>query len=147
MSLGRPIPESSVTEAEREALERWTRRPTTAQALAQRARLILACAEGKTNSVVALELGVTKQMADKWRDPEQLGAATMLSPRSLDGANTQTIAVELPYGIDEHCAQARRAGARILQEPQDQFHGARTYKCLNLEGHLWTFSQELTLGL
>jgi transposase len=67
MSLGRPIPELAVTEAEREALERLTRRPTTAQALAQRARLILACAEGKTNSVVALELGVTKQMVGKWR--------------------------------------------------------------------------------
>jgi len=82
-------------------------------------------------------------LSSEWRDPEQLGTATMLSPRSLDGTNTQTIAVELPYGIDEHYAQARRAGARILQEPADQFHGARTYKCLDLEGHLWTFSQEI----
>jgi uncharacterized glyoxalase superfamily protein PhnB len=82
-------------------------------------------------------------LSSEWRDPDQLGDATMLSPRSLDGANTQTVAVELPYGIDEHCEQARRAGAKILHEPQDQFHGARTYKCLDLEGHLWTFSQEL----
>jgi Homeodomain-like domain len=65
--LGRPIPSLSIGPDERNVLERWTRRPTTAQALAQRARLILACAEGKTNTVVATELGVTKQMVGKWR--------------------------------------------------------------------------------
>ena len=67
MPLGRPIPPLSIGPDERTVLERWTRRPTTAQALAQRARLILACAEGKTNTVVAQELGVTKQMVGKWR--------------------------------------------------------------------------------
>ena len=67
MALGRPIPPLSIGPDERNVLERWTRRPTTAQALAQRARLILACAEGKTNTVVAQELGVTKQMVGKWR--------------------------------------------------------------------------------
>jgi transposase len=35
--------------------------------LAQRARIILACAEGKTNTAVAAELGITKQMVGKWR--------------------------------------------------------------------------------
>jgi len=67
MSLGRPIPDLAVTESEREGLDRWGRRPTTAQALAQRARIILACAEGKTNTAVAAELGITKQMVGKWR--------------------------------------------------------------------------------
>jgi len=65
--LGRPIAPLSIGPDERDVLERWTRRPTTAQALAQRARLILACAEGKTNTVVAQDLGVTKQMVGKWR--------------------------------------------------------------------------------
>lgn len=67
MSLGRPIPELTVTETEREALERWCRRPTTAQALAQRARIILASVAGKTNTLVAFELGITKQTVGKWR--------------------------------------------------------------------------------
>ncbi len=67
MPLGRPIPPLTLSADERNVLERWTRRPTTAQALAQRARLILACAEGKTNTVVAQELDVTKQMVGKWR--------------------------------------------------------------------------------
>jgi DNA-binding NarL/FixJ family response regulator len=49
-------------------LERWTWRATTAQALAQRARIILACAEGKTNTTVAAELRLTKPTVGKWRD-------------------------------------------------------------------------------
>jgi transposase len=52
---------------ERETLERWTRRAKTAQALAQRARLVLASAAGKNNTTVAGELGLSKQTAGKWR--------------------------------------------------------------------------------
>jgi len=47
----------------------------------------------------------------------------------------------LTRGIDEHCAHARRAGARIVMEPADQFYGERTYMAADLEGHHWTFSQ------
>jgi transposase len=67
MRTGRPTAALSVLANEREALERWIRRPKTAQALAQRARIVLACATGKTNTVVATELGVTKQTVGKWR--------------------------------------------------------------------------------
>jgi hypothetical protein len=56
MAIGRPIPVLTLTDEERDALERWARRPTTAQALAQRARLVLACARGRTNTQVAREL-------------------------------------------------------------------------------------------
>ena len=52
---------------ERESLERWKRRPTTAQALALRSRIILRCSEGKTNTVVAGEIGLAKQTVGKWR--------------------------------------------------------------------------------
>ena len=41
--------------------------PMGAAALALRARMILACAEGRTNMVVAAELGVTHQTVGKWR--------------------------------------------------------------------------------
>ena len=77
MPLGRPIPPLSLSSDERTTLERWIRRPSSAQALSQRARLILACAEGKANTVVADELGVTKQMVGKWR--------ARFSERRLDG--------------------------------------------------------------
>jgi transposase len=67
MRTGRPIPPLTITEAERETLERWARRPTTAQALAQRARIILRCAASQTNTRVARELRVTQQTVGKWR--------------------------------------------------------------------------------
>src|SRR5437667_11959253 len=67
MAIGRPIPVLTLTDGERDALERWARRPTTAQALAQRARLVLAGAGGRTNTQVARELRLTKQTVGKWR--------------------------------------------------------------------------------
>jgi transposase len=67
MAIGRPIPPLHVSADERESLERWTRRPTTAQALALRSQIILRCAEGRTNTVVAQELGLAKQTVGKWR--------------------------------------------------------------------------------
>jgi transposase len=77
MRTGRPIPPLTVTSTERETLERWARRAKTAQAVAQRARLILGCAAGKTNTVVAHELRLTKQTVGKWR--------TRFLTRRLDG--------------------------------------------------------------
>ena len=63
------------------------------------------------------------------------------SPRSLGGKNTQTVHVQLAEGddIDAHCAAARKAGAVILQEPETQFYGDRTYRASDPEGHIWTF--------
>lgn len=62
------------------------------------------------------------------------------SPKTA-GFNTQSLHVELDRDIDAHCDGAREAGGIIVQEPEDQFYGARTYRVLDPEGHLWTFSQ------
>jgi transposase len=67
MRRGRQLAPLRVTPAERESLESWTRRPKTGQALAQRARIILESATGKTNTEVAKRLRITKQMVGKWR--------------------------------------------------------------------------------
>ncbi|MGK9167304.1 VOC family protein [Inquilinus limosus] len=67
------------------------------------------------------------------------------SPASIGGKNTQSIHVHLDRGIDEHCAQARAAGAVILQDPTDQFYGDRTYRARDPEGHVWTFGQTVRL--
>ena len=67
MAIGRPIPPLFLSADERETLERWMRRPTTAQALAMRARIIVHCAGGKTNTVVAEAMGLAKQTVGKWR--------------------------------------------------------------------------------
>jgi DNA-binding CsgD family transcriptional regulator len=42
---------------EREALERWARRPKSSQALAFRCRIVLAAAEGGSTKQIAAELG------------------------------------------------------------------------------------------
>ena len=61
------LPPLVLTDDERETLERWARRPTTAQALALRARVVLSCAGGRRNGAVAAALGVTRPTVSKWR--------------------------------------------------------------------------------
>jgi uncharacterized glyoxalase superfamily protein PhnB len=61
------------------------------------------------------------------------------SPANAAGANTQSVEVRLPDGIDAHCARAQAAGAVIAEEPEDQFYGDRKYRALDPEGHCWTF--------
>jgi len=56
-----------LTETERYALERWERRRKTSQALALRARIVLACATGKPNTVVAQEVRAHYSTVSKWR--------------------------------------------------------------------------------
>jgi transposase len=65
--LGRPKAKLVVAPSERETLGRWARRRKTAQGLALRARIVLRCATGHPNLVVAQELGVTHQTVGKWR--------------------------------------------------------------------------------
>jgi len=65
--LGRPKAELSLTDEERSTLERLTRRRKSAQAMALRARIILASAAGATNVAVAEELGVGPATVGKWR--------------------------------------------------------------------------------
>lgn len=72
-----------------------------------------------------------------------IGPARMRSPASLEGQGTQFIRVALESGIDEHCARAEAAGARITQRPEDQFYGARVYRALDPEGHVWNFDQKI----
>ena len=65
--MGRPLAPLTLTEEERSELRGWARRPTTAQAMALRARIIIECAEGWSNGEVAEELGVTRATVGKWR--------------------------------------------------------------------------------
>jgi uncharacterized glyoxalase superfamily protein PhnB len=67
------------------------------------------------------------------------------SPKSIDGFNTQTVHIQLESDIDAHCERARKAGAAIQQEPATQFYGDRTYRAVDLEGHIWTFGQTVKI--
>src|ERR1700674_3752971 len=64
---GRPKAQVKLSETEREQLEGWARRRKTAQALALRSRIVLACAGGAGVSAVAAELGISRATAGKWR--------------------------------------------------------------------------------
>jgi uncharacterized glyoxalase superfamily protein PhnB len=85
--------------------------------------------------------GAAIAVGGEFRSPELLGSAEMKSPASLGGVGTQFIRVGLDEDLDAHCERSRAAGARITQSPADQFYGARTYRALDLEGHVWTFQR------
>ena len=70
------------------------------------------------------------------------------SPRSLGGANTQSLFTYVD-DVEAHCARARAAGAAILREPQTIDYGEgywsdRSYQCADPEGHLWGFAQRIS---
>ena len=62
-----PLVHVVLTDEEREVLERWARRPTSAQALALRCRIVLAAAEGEPSIQIAARLGCNKDTVGKWR--------------------------------------------------------------------------------
>jgi len=64
MRLAKPL---VLSPEELDELRALTRRRKTAQQIALRARIILACAEGTQNKDVAAQLGVSKQMVCRWR--------------------------------------------------------------------------------
>jgi transposase len=67
MPRGRPLQELTLTSEEQATLTGWTRRPTTAQALAHRARIVLGAAEGRSNKDIAATLRITEPTVGKWR--------------------------------------------------------------------------------
>jgi transposase len=69
--------EITLTGDERAQLEGWARRRSTAQALAQRSRIVLAAADGLKNTQIAERLGVGRPMVTKWRN--------RFAARRLDG--------------------------------------------------------------
>jgi transposase len=87
-----------LSETEREELVALTLRRKTAQALAQRARIVLACADGQANKLVAARQRVTQQTVGKWRAryiaqrlDGLLDAPRSGAPRSIDDARVDAV--------------------------------------------------------
>ena len=64
---GRPKAELVLTDDERAQLVSWSRRAKSAQSLALRSRIVLACADGQDNKQVAAGLGCAPATVGKWR--------------------------------------------------------------------------------
>ena len=101
MLRGRPKAPLTLPDQDRQALLRWSKRAKTANALAQRARIVLRCADEVPNSAVARELGITDQTVGKWRSRYvALGLAGLLdeersgAPRQISDEQVEEILIK-----------------------------------------------------
>lgn len=89
--------------------------------------------DGKINHA-AMKLGDDLVMMgcppSGYRNPKHLGQATQSLYVNVDD-------------VDKHFARAKKAGAKILEEPGDTEYGHRRYGAEDPEGHEWYFAQEL----
>jgi transposase len=89
-----------LTDEERAQLEAWARRRSSAQALAQRSRIVLLAADGRKNVEIARELGVHRPMVTKWRNRfAELGLDGLVDeprpgrPRTITDAQVEEVIV------------------------------------------------------
>jgi uncharacterized glyoxalase superfamily protein PhnB len=83
----------------------------------------------------AMKLGDDVIMMGRPRD------AKYKNPRRL-GQATQSLYINVDH-VDKHFQRAKKAGAKILEEPEDQFYGQRRYGVEDPEGHQWYFAQDI----
>jgi len=141
MRTGRPIAELVVSTEERATLERWVRRRSSAQALALRAGIVLDCASGLSNTVVARRRRVSKQMVGKWRsrfvrhrvagllDEPRCGA-----PRTVEDAHIEALVVRTLESLPR---DATHWSTRSMAEASGLSHMTiqRIWKAFGLEPH------------
>jgi len=111
---GRRLAALTLTEAERTELTALAARPKTAQVLAQRARIVLACADGLENKMASLQLGVHAMTVGKWRrrfldqrveglrDEARSGAPRTIDDERIEAVITRTL--ESQPDAATHCS-------------------------------------------
>ncbi len=147
MPRGRPMLPLDLAPPERETLERWVRRRKTAQALAQRARIVLACAGGQSNGVVAVRERLTRQTVGRWRarfvakrldgllDEPRPGAPRQITDADVERALTRTLEStprEATHwstrALARACGLSQSAVSRIWRAFALQPHRTETFK-------------------
>ncbi len=131
MSLARPNLMSALVYRDPRAAISWLERAFGFEVI----MLIEDQAGGLAHCEMRLGDGVV-MVGSEWTDDHR-------SPQSLGGKTTQTLHIQIHTDIDAHAAAAREAGAEILMDPETQFYGDRTYRCRDLEGHIWTVAQNV----
>ena len=103
MRIGRPKKPLEIAAADREKLSMVARRPKSAQAMAMRARIVLSCGQGMSNSEVARKLHITGATVGKWRerfrqlgldgllDEPRVGAPRKITDRQIEEVVTKTL--------------------------------------------------------
>lgn len=141
MRTGRPITPLMLTTPERDMLAQWARRRTTAQALALRARIILACGTGQSNTAVAHTLQVAQQTVCKWRqrfvrhrleglvDAPRSGAPRTVQDAEIERLITQTLESRPP--------QATHWSTRLMAHASGLSHSTvhRVWRAFELQPH------------
>jgi transposase len=141
-SRGRPKAELVLSGDERETLERWARRRRSAQALALRCRIVLACADGLTNQAVAARLAVNQATVSKWRsrfvakrldglaDEPRSGA-----PRTITDDDVEAVIVKT---LEETPRDATHWSTRSLANSTGMSQSAisRIWRAFGLKPHL-----------
>ena len=138
---GRPKTPLVLSATEREQLIALTKRRKTAQALALRARIVLACAEGLENKVVAARQRVTQQTVSKWRGrfvqlrlDGLLDAPRPGAPRTIDDARVDAVIAKtlecVPAGATHW---STRSMARAMDVSQTAV--SRIWRAFGLQPH------------
>jgi transposase len=132
----------ALTDAERTTLERWARRAKSSQALAERCRIVLACAKGTSNIEVARRLGVSRPTVTKWRsrfvarrleglaDAPRPGAPRKLTDEQIE----QVLVTTLATTPKEATHWSTRSLARALGMSQTAV--SRIWRAFGLKPHL-----------
>jgi transposase len=140
-----------LAESEREQLESWSRRHTSAQALALRARIVLAAAAGLNNTEVAARLGVKRDTVRKWRGRFVADRLDGLldeprpgQPRKITDAQVEEVIVKTLETTPKDATHwSTRSMARQVGLNQSAVH--RIWKAFGLQPHrqgTWKLSKD-----
>ena len=133
----------NLADDERRTLEAWSRRRRTAQALAERSRIVLACAAGGSNSAVAADLGVSRDMVSKWRSrfaerrlagltgEPRPGRPRLISDEQVEQVITATLEQD-PAGGDSHWSTRSMARSQGMS----QSAVSRIWRAFGLKPHI-----------